>query len=172
MDMASDHSGVQVEEVVLDEGGGDDTDELEVLNQRTVRPVLHDIFKISPVNIRASQIHERGLFAGKVIKVGDFIGEYEGEAVTKAVSDAREVKYKQNGLDCYFMCLGLESAESTSRSSSMLGGNVLVDATVGGNLTRFINHSCSPNCEMDEMLHGSVVIYLISHAAEFLAGKN
>lgn len=112
--MASDNSGVQVEEVVPDEGGGDSSVVLEVFNLRTIRPEIDDIFNTSVGNLRATQIHGRGLFAGNVIKAGDFIGKYEGKKVTKTVSDAREVKYKQNGMYCYFMYIGSDCAGSTS----------------------------------------------------------
>lgn len=73
--IASDHTVLQVEAVVGDEGGGDITEVLEVFNLRTVRPVLDDILKTSPVNLRASQIHGRGLLVGKSIKAGHFVGD-------------------------------------------------------------------------------------------------
>lgn len=71
------------------------------------------------------------------------------------------INYNQEGIYCYLLCLGYDSAASTSRLLSVLGGNFVVNATVRGNLTRFNNHSCSPNFKMDEILHGSLVFLVI-----------
>lgn len=71
------------------------------------------------------------------ISRGTFIGEYVGEIVTK--SDARQRLEKLSPTDsCYIVTY----REHTS------GGSVLstsIDATMAGNATRYMNHSCSPN---------------------------
>uniref|UniRef100_A0A336ML71 CSON003379 protein n=1 Tax=Culicoides sonorensis TaxID=179676 RepID=A0A336ML71_CULSO len=73
-----------------------------------------------------------GLFADQNIQAGTFIIEYIGEVINRAEMDRRmelaELKKENN---YYFMDLG--------------SGQV-IDAGQKGNLARFINHSCMPNC--------------------------
>ena len=59
--------------------------------------------------------------------------EYVGEVLTRAAFLKRTRKYADQGNPhFYFMSLG--AAE-------------LIDATLKGNVSRFMNHSCNPNCE-------------------------
>lgn len=67
------------------------------------------------------------------LQAGTFIMEYVGEVVRSKEFRSRVKKYtKQKIKHHYFMAL---------RSDE------IIDATCKGNLTRFINHSCEPNCE-------------------------
>jgi SET domain-containing protein len=83
--------------------------------------------------IRRSGVHGRGAFAIKTIRSGTRLVEYVGESITPAESDRRyddtEVKGKHHTF--------LFSVDSRK----------VIDATFGGNESRFINHSCDPNCE-------------------------
>merc|ERR1719461_2194504 len=72
-----------------------------------------------------SAIHDWGLFAKEYIGVG--------EMVRTLLSDVREGRYEKQGIgSSYLFRIDQE------------GG--VVDATKAGNLARFINHSCDPNC--------------------------
>lgn len=74
-----------------------------------------------------------GLQAASDIPAGSFIMEYVGEVVRSKEFRSRVKSYnKQKIKHHYFMAL---------RSDE------IIDATVKGNITRFINHSCEPNCE-------------------------
>ena len=74
-----------------------------------------------------------GLRAAADLPAGTFIMEYVGEVVRSKEFRSRVKKYtKQKVKHHYFMAL---------RSDE------IIDATCKGNLTRFINHSCEPNCE-------------------------
>lgn len=74
-----------------------------------------------------------GLRALAELPTNSFIMEYVGEVVRSKEFRRRVKKYtKQKIKHHYFMAL---------RSDE------IIDATVKGNLTRFINHSCEPNCE-------------------------
>lgn len=82
--------------------------------------------------IRRSAISGRGAFAIRDIRKGERLIEYVGERITHAVADAR---YDDESMRSHHTFLF-----SVSRQT-------VIDASVGGNDARFINHSCDPNCE-------------------------
>ena len=84
------------------------------------------------VEVRQSAIHGRGVFATRTIPEGATIIEYTGELIT---DDEIEVRYPENmkGLNHTFV-FGVRD-------------DVNIDGGVGGNESRFINHSCDPNCD-------------------------
>jgi histone-lysine N-methyltransferase SETD1 len=58
--------------------------------------------------------------------------EYVGQMIRHSVADLRERKYEATGIgSSYLFRIDLEN---------------IIDATKCGNLARFINHSCNPNC--------------------------
>lgn len=73
-----------------------------------------------------------GLRANSPLTEGDFISEYTGEVVTEKTYSRRKVQYKREGIQHLY---GFKLQE-----------NEIVDATKKGNLARFCNHSCDPNC--------------------------
>lgn len=103
-----------------------------------------------------SQMHGWGLFANEFIPPGQRITEYvpqrqhcgapfvvcrqiltlcryTGELLRPRVSDLREMRYRAEGLhSTYFF---------------RLDGSFVIDATRKGNVARYVNHSCGPNCE-------------------------
>ena len=83
--------------------------------------------------IRRSGVHGRGAFAIKPIRKNTRLVEYVGESITPAESDVRYDDTKVKGNHHTF----LFSVDSRK----------VIDATFGGNESRFINHSCDPNCE-------------------------
>lgn len=74
-----------------------------------------------------------GLAAGQFIRKGQFIIEYLGEvfSIDSEIGRARLEKYKTQ--PCTYLM-------STSH-------NEVIDPARKGNMARFINHSCDPNCE-------------------------
>jgi hypothetical protein len=82
--------------------------------------------------IRRSGIQGRGGFATRRIKKGERIGEYLGERISQGEADRR---YDDDAMARHHTFL----FAITSRT--------VLDAAVGGNDTRFINHSCAPNCD-------------------------
>lgn len=84
------------------------------------------------LSARRSRIHGRGVFAKVPIPAGTRLIEYVGERITPAEADAR---YPEDPSVPHHTFLFLVSDE------------VVVDAAVGGNMSRWINHSCDPNCE-------------------------
>ena len=82
--------------------------------------------------VRISPVHGRGLFAARRIRPGVRIIEYTGERLDDAEVDAR---YDES------------AAEDPHTLLFRTGPHSVIDASVGGNAARFVNHSCRPNCE-------------------------
>jgi SET domain-containing protein len=79
---------------------------------------------------RRSPLHGYGVFAGEVIRKNKRIIDYAGELVLNSESLEREVRYLKEGCIWVFR---------VNRRWSR-------DAAVNGNIARFINHACRPNC--------------------------
>ncbi|KII66453.1 Histone-lysine N-methyltransferase SETD1 [Thelohanellus kitauei] len=95
-----------------------------------------DVLKFNQLRLRkkrlqfsASNIHNWGLFAMENIAENEMIIEYIGEVIRSSVSDVRETMYGTSST--YFFRIDEDN---------------VIDATLSGNLARFINHSCQPNC--------------------------
>ena len=82
---------------------------------------------------RRSKIAGWGVFATSAISKNTRIIHYGGEKISNTESLKRERKYIQKG---HIWCFKL-----TNRT--------VIDAGVGGNVARFINHGCTPNCYID-----------------------
>ena len=82
---------------------------------------------------RRSKIQGWGVYATQTISKNTRIIDYAGEKISNQQSLGRERRYIQKG---HIWCFKL-----TNRT--------VIDAGVGGNLARFINHSCRPNCYID-----------------------
>jgi SET domain-containing protein len=82
--------------------------------------------------LRPSSIQGRGAFALRRIRKGTRIIEYTGERIDDDEADRR---YDDDAMARHHTFL------------FAVKKNVVIDAAVGGNDARFINHSCEPNCE-------------------------
>lgn len=83
-----------------------------------------------------------GLRAVQDIKKGSFVIEYVGELIDEAECEARiKTMIENNESNFYFLTIDRET---------------IIDAGPKGNLARFMNHSCSPNCETQKWLVGGV----------------
>ncbi|KAG9457142.1 hypothetical protein H6P81_001650 [Aristolochia fimbriata] len=80
---------------------------------------------------------------------GNFLIEYVGEVLDLHNYEARQRDYASRGQKhFYFMTLN---------------GSEVIDACAKGNLGRFINHSCEPNCRTEKwMVNGEVCIGLFA----------
>jgi len=79
---------------------------------------------------RRSELHGYGVFAAEPITKNTRIIDYAGELIRTRDSAAREARYLEEGCIWVFR---------VNRAWSR-------DAAVGGNIARFINHACRPNC--------------------------
>jgi uncharacterized protein len=77
--------------------------------------------------LKGSSIHGVGAFAGREIAPGTRIIEYVGERITKSES--------------------LRRCEKNNEYIFALNDEYDLDGNVAWNPARFLNHSCTPNCE-------------------------
>ncbi len=93
------------------------------------------------LKVRRSPIHGRGIVASKDIPSGTRIIEYEGERITKAVSERRDeeraARAAKGGDGCVYIF------EINKRHD--------LDGHMAWNTARLINHSCEPNCESEKV---------------------
>jgi hypothetical protein len=82
--------------------------------------------------IKPSPIQGLGAFATERIRRGTRLIEYTGERMTPDEADRR---YPDDGDQRHHTYL------------FAIDDDVVIDAAVGGNDARFINHSCAPNCD-------------------------
>ncbi|XP_072289965.1 histone-lysine N-methyltransferase SETD1B-A-like [Eucyclogobius newberryi] len=89
-------------------------------------------FRKKRIRFSRSHIHEWGLFAMEPIAADEMVIEYVGEVIRQVIADMREQRYEEEGIgSSYLFRVDLDT---------------IIDATKYGNLARFINHSCNPNC--------------------------
>jgi SET domain-containing protein len=86
--------------------------------------------KLPRILRRRSRLHGYGVFAAEEINKNTRIIDYAGELIHNSKSGRREARYLEQGCIWVFR---------VNRAWSR-------DAAVGGNIARFINHSCTPNC--------------------------
>jgi hypothetical protein len=79
---------------------------------------------------RKSRINGWGVFALQAIPKNKRIIHYGGERIPSKESTPREERYLSKG---HIWCFKLNN-------------RWVIDAAVGGNVARFINHACKPNC--------------------------
>lgn len=77
-----------------------------------------------------------GAEAAEVIKRGEFVIEYIGEVIDDALCEERLWEMKYRGVHNFYMC--------------EIGKDFIIDATFKGNPSRFLNHSCDPNCKLEK----------------------
>ena len=87
------------------------------------------------IQTRRSGVHGRGVFALQDIAEGEVIIEYTGQVISWQEAQERHPHDpKQPNHTFYFH----------------VDEDRVIDAKVGGNSARWINHSCNPNCFADE----------------------
>ena len=80
---------------------------------------------------RRSPIHGNGVFAIAAISKGERVVRYRGKVRTHDEVDAEYGDESETGHTFLFT----------------LNDDCVIDANVDGNIARWINHSCKPNCE-------------------------
>ncbi len=104
-----------------------------MLRSSDVDPAMPKPKKKTPKKIEArlSSIHGNGVFATDAIAKGERIVRYKGLLRTHDEVDAQYGHIDENGHTFLFT----------------LNDDYVIDATKRGNVVKWINHSCSPNCE-------------------------
>ncbi|CAK7214102.1 histone methyltransferase set2 [Sporothrix bragantina] len=98
-----------------------------------------------------------GLRADADLNPNELIYEYIGEVINEPAFRRRMIQYDEEGIKhFYFMSLNKSD---------------FVDATRKGNLGRFCNHSCNPNCFLDKWIVGKKVRMGIFARRRIVAGE-
>ncbi|MCU0647441.1 MAG: SET domain-containing protein [Gemmatimonadaceae bacterium] len=87
----------------------------------------------TPIEVRQSRIQGRGVFATGAIRKGKRVCEYTGEWISHPEADKRYDDDDESGRHHTFLFV--------------LDDRVVVDGRHGGNIAKYINHSCDGNCE-------------------------
>jgi len=101
------------------------------------------------IEVRNSDVHGRGVFAVAPIVKGTRIIEYLGERVSHKAADDRYDDHDVNDNHTFLF---------------IVDKHTVIDAAVGGNDARFINHQCEGNCE-SVIEHRRVFIEAARHIA-------
>ncbi len=102
---------------------------------RTAPPAAPTIAPGRRIQTRRSGVHGKGVFAVQDIAEGEVLVEYTGEVISwQEAQDRHPHDPKQPNHTFYFH----------------VDEDRVIDAKFGGNSSRWINHSCNPNCFADE----------------------
>src|SRR5713226_7324563 len=96
-----------------------------------------------PLVIRRSGIHADGVYTATAIKERAVVAEYTGPRLTNSQAD------------------GIYEHSPRTYLFGLVDGERVID---GDGIAAFINHSCNPNCEADE-IKGRVIIRAIRNIA-------
>ncbi len=87
------------------------------------------------LQVRKSGVHGKGVFALRTIRQGETIIEYTGEVIPWSEALRRHPHDPSQPDHTFYFHLDDER---------------VIDGKVGGNASRWINHSCEPNCEAED----------------------
>jgi hypothetical protein len=87
------------------------------------------------IQVRRSGVHGKGVFALQDIAEGETLIEYVGEVISWDEAQDRHPHDPQDPNHTFYFHVNEDR---------------VIDALYGGNSSRWINHSCKPNCEADE----------------------
>jgi SET domain-containing protein len=107
---------------------------------------MTDTLVLPRIKRRRSKVQGFGVFAVEPINKNKRIIQYEGELITHKQSLIREDRYlRRNEIWCF-----------------TVNRRWVRDANKGGNVARFINHGCKPNCYSE----------IVGHTIWIRAGRN
>lgn len=95
------------------------------------------------IQVRRSGVHGKGVYALVDLAEGETLIEYTGEVITWDEAQRRHPH---------------DPADPNHTFYFHIDDGHVIDAKHGGNSSRWINHSCSPNCEAEETEDGRVFI--------------
>ncbi|HEY2799147.1 MAG TPA: SET domain-containing protein-lysine N-methyltransferase [Chthoniobacterales bacterium] len=97
------------------------------------------------LKVRRSGIHGTGVYTTRMIRKGTRIIEYTGALIPARQAKKLEPHDPDNPYHTFYY---------------LLDNGDVIDAGVGGNAARWINHSCDPNCSTEEEAH-RIFIYAL-----------
>ena len=89
----------------------------------------------SPIEVLSSGVHGKGVFATRHMAAGERVIEYVGERISMVEAIRRHPH---------------DAAQPDHTFYFYLNDARVIDALYGGNDSKWINHSCRPNCVPDE----------------------
>ena len=104
--------------------------------RKTARDVATAAAAGRRVQVRRSGVHGKGVFALRPIAAGERILEYTGEIIGWPEALRRHPHDPSDPNHTFYFHIDDQH---------------VIDANVGGNASRWINHACDPNCEADEV---------------------
>jgi uncharacterized protein len=87
------------------------------------------------IQVRRSGVHGKGVFALQPIEKGTRLIEYKGEVITWKEALRRHPHDPSDPNHTFYFHVDEKH---------------VIDAAVGGNAARWINHACKPNCKAEE----------------------
>jgi len=88
------------------------------------------------IQVRRSGVHGKGVFAVRDLRRGETLIEYTGQRISwDEAMDRHPHDPLQPDHTFYFH----------------VNDDLVIDANVGGNSARWINHACTPNCKAEEI---------------------
>ena len=87
------------------------------------------------IQTRRSGVHGKGVFALQPLAAGETLLEYLGQVITWPEGLRRHPHDPEQPNHTFYFHLGEKH---------------VIDGNVGGNSSRWINHSCKPNCEAED----------------------
>nr|GEW32468.1 histone-lysine N-methyltransferase ASHH3-like isoform X1 [Tanacetum cinerariifolium] len=91
---------------------------------------------VKKMNVVQTEKCGSGVVAEEDIMRGEFVIEYVGEVIDDKTCEERLWRMKRQGETNFYLC--------------EINRDMVIDATYKGNKSRYINHSCSPNTEMQK----------------------
>ncbi|KAH7546094.1 hypothetical protein FEM48_Zijuj01G0164200 [Ziziphus jujuba var. spinosa] len=126
------HVAVKKKRDIVDDGAGCTSCRSICSENCVCRPFRKD----KKIKIVKTELCGWGVEAGESISKGDFIIEYIGEVIDDALCEQRLWDMKYKGVHNFYMC--------------EIRKDFTIDATYKGNGSRFLNHSCNPNCILEK----------------------
>ncbi len=98
--------------------------------------------------VRESPIHGRGVVARVALQTGERICQYAGERIGWPEALRRHPHDPEQPFHTFYFSVD---------------DDTVIDGNVGGDFSRFMNHSCEPNCEAEMVdAKGQTKIYIVA----------
>ncbi|KAJ3067742.1 histone methyltransferase set2 [Podochytrium sp. JEL0797] len=111
----------------------------------------------APIRVIKTELKGYGLKATKALKRGQFVIEYCGEVIPQSMFLKRVREYSETGAK-HFYFMSIKTDE-------------VIDACKKGNIARFMNHSCVPNCELQKWVVGNQIRMGFFTVSDVAAGE-
>jgi SET domain-containing protein len=106
--------------------------------------------------VRESAIHGRGVVARRDLASGERVCEYHGERIGWPEALRRHPHDPEQPFHTFYFSVD---------------DDVVIDGNVGGDFSRFMNHSCEPNCEAEMVEIKGVTRIFIQTLRDIPAGE-